>query len=87
MLEAMACGVPVITSSVSSMPEVAGNAALLVNPFNPEEITNAMILLANDQALRKELIGNGFVQSAKFSWKAMAANILAIYCEIGNSFS
>jgi glycosyltransferase involved in cell wall biosynthesis len=85
MLEAMACGVPVITSDTSSMPEVAGDAALLINPFLPAEITNAMIQLTTDQELRKMLIGKGVIRAAKFSWKAMAENMLVIYKEIGSA--
>ncbi len=83
MLEAMACGVPVITSNTSSMPEVAGDAALLVDPFKPEEITAAMIRLTADSDFKAALISKGFVQAAKFSWKAMARHVLGIYREIG----
>ena len=72
MLEAMACGVPVITSNTSSMPEVAGDAALLTDPFKPEEIADAMIELLNNISLQNSLIEKGYVQSAKFTWKAMA---------------
>ncbi len=79
MLEAMACGVPVITSNTSSMPEVAGDAACIIDPFKPEEITEAMIKLINDRELRVKLISLGFEQSARFSWKAMAQNVLEIY--------
>ena len=79
MLEAMACGVPVITSNTSSMPEVAGDAACIIDPFKPEEITEAMIKLVNDQELRVKLISLGFEQAARFSWKAMAQNVLKIY--------
>ena len=83
MLEAMASGAPVITSNTSSMPEVAGDAAILVDPFKPEEITAAMIRVLADKELKAGLINKGFEQSAKFSWKAMAANVLEIYREIG----
>ena len=82
MLEAMACGVPVITSNTSSMPEVAGEAALILDPFRPEEITAAMIRLIDDQSLRSELISKGLIQAAKFSWRAMAENVLEIYREV-----
>lgn len=85
MLEAMACNVPVITSNTSSMPEVSGEAALLVDPYRPEEITNAMIRLTDDNALRADLIGKGVIRSAKFSWKSTAENVLDIYREIGTS--
>jgi len=83
MLEAMACGAPVITSNTSSMPEVAGDAALLVNPFNPEEITAAMVRIITDKELKAGLISKGFVQATKFTWKAMARHVLEIYREIG----
>ena len=83
MLEAMACGAPVITSNTSSMPEVAGDGAIIIDPFKPEEITAAMIQMINDPALREDLIKKGFKQAAKFSWKAMAENVLKIYQEIG----
>ena len=86
MLEAMASGTPVLTSTTSSMPEVAGNAALLVDPFKSEEITQGMIRITSDQSLRENLIKEGFVQAAKFSWKAMAENVLKIYQEIGNQY-
>jgi glycosyltransferase involved in cell wall biosynthesis len=84
MLEAMACGTPVITSNTSSMPEVAGDAALLIDPFNPQEITAAMIRITTDHSLKEELTTKGFVQAAKFSWRAMAQNVLKIYQEIGS---
>jgi glycosyltransferase involved in cell wall biosynthesis len=83
MLEAMASGAPVITSNTSSMPEVAGNAALLVDPFKPEEITAAMIRVVADKDLKADMLSKGFVQAAKFSWKAMAQHVLEIYREIG----
>ncbi|MDN5329808.1 MAG: hypothetical protein PWP35_1595 [Bacteroidales bacterium] len=82
ILEAMACGVPVITSNTSSMPEVSGGAALLVDPYKPESITDAMIRLLNDADLRQGLIQKGFEQAAKFTWEAMARQVLDIYNEI-----
>ena len=85
MLEAMACGVPVITSNTSSMPEVAGDAAYIIDPFRPEEITAAMISIVNDGNLRADMIKKGFIQAGKFSWKSMARHVLEIYNEIGAS--
>jgi glycosyltransferase involved in cell wall biosynthesis len=82
ILEAMACGTPVITSNTSSMPEVAGNAALLIDPSKPEEITAAMIRLINHEALSNELKIKGLAQAALFSWKNMAQQVLQIYLEI-----
>lgn len=83
MLEAMACGVPVITSNTSSMPEVAGTAACIINPFKPEEITEAIIRILNDKTLNASLVAKGYDQAAKFSWKAMAQSVREIYREIG----
>ncbi len=83
ILEAMACGVPVITSNTSSMPEVSGEAAFLVNPYNVQEITGAMIKIENNLELKKHLVEKGFKQAAKFSWEAMAQKVLKIYQEIG----
>jgi glycosyltransferase involved in cell wall biosynthesis len=83
MLEAMSCGVPVITSNTSSMPEVAGDAALIIDPFKSEQITEALIQLTSDLPLRNRLIEKGLKQSAKFSWKAMVKDVLEIYQQIG----
>ncbi|NEW81810.1 MAG: glycosyltransferase family 4 protein [Mariniphaga sp.] len=87
MLEAMACGVPVITSNTSSMPEVAGSAAFIIDPYKPAEITDALIQITSNPELRKQLIDKGLQQSAKFSWKAMAKDVLDIYEQIGNAFA
>jgi glycosyltransferase involved in cell wall biosynthesis len=84
MLEAMACGVPVITSNTSSMPEIAGKAAYMIDPFNAEEITMAMINLVNDQERRTDLIHLGIERAACFSWHAMASNVLEIYQELNS---
>lgn len=72
LVEAMQSGVPVITSNVSSMPEVVEDAGLLVNPFSEEEIANAMILLAADENLRSELALKSIQQATKFSWEKSA---------------
>ncbi|PKP52928.1 MAG: group 1 glycosyl transferase [Bacteroidetes bacterium HGW-Bacteroidetes-1] len=82
MLEAMRCGSPVITSDTSSMPEVSGGAAMIINPFKPEEITEAMKLILTDEKKSNELIEKGFLQSAKFSWNAMAQEVLTLYYEL-----
>jgi|AntAceMinimDraft_17_1070374.scaffolds.fasta_scaffold15740_2 glycosyltransferase involved in cell wall biosynthesis len=82
MLEAMRCGVPVITSNTSSMPEVSGDAAYIVDPYKPEEITNGIIELLDNKKLRKELISKGYKQSQKFSWKNMAIDVLKLYEEV-----
>jgi len=85
MLEAMRCGTPVITSNTSSMPEVSGNAAYIIDPYKPEEITNAIIEIQNDKKLRDELISKGLKQAEKFSWKNMAKEVLELYKEIYNN--
>jgi glycosyltransferase involved in cell wall biosynthesis len=72
ILEAMTSGVPVICSNVSSMPEVAGDAALLINPKKIKSIKRAMKKICFDEDLRKELIAKGLVQSKKFNWDRSA---------------
>lgn len=69
VLEAMSAGCPVITSTTSSLPEVAGNAALLVDPARPEEIAEAMRRISTEPPLRAQLVGRGFAQSKNFSWE------------------
>jgi glycosyltransferase involved in cell wall biosynthesis len=79
MLEAMSCNVPVITSNISSMPEVSGGAASIVNPFNSEEITNAIIKIMNNEAYRKSLCSKGLNRSKQFTWLSMANDYLKLY--------
>ena len=69
VLEAMACGTPVITSNLSSLPEVVGEAALLVDPYKTEEITAAMQAIANDSKLRSHLCDLGINRASVFSWE------------------
>jgi len=87
MLEAMACGIPVITANTSSMPEISGNAAILVDPYKPEELTFAIEHLLSDQKLRLKLRDAGFKQAAKFSWQKMAVRVLEIYKDVINEKS
>jgi glycosyltransferase involved in cell wall biosynthesis len=75
VLEAMNAEVPVVTSDVSSLPEVAGNAALLIDPENPQDIGGAMYKLANSPELSKELVGKGKRQRKRFSWDKSAAKL------------
>ena len=82
MLEAMRCGVPVITSNTSSMPEVSGGNAYIIDPYKPEEITEGIEKLLNDEALRRELIEKGLEHSKKFSWRNMAKEVLKLYKEV-----
>lgn len=81
-LEAMAHGTPVVTSNTSSLPEVVGNAAVLVNPENVFEIMRALHRVLLDQPLREKLKLRAYQQAQKFSWEASAARILQVYDEI-----
>jgi glycosyltransferase involved in cell wall biosynthesis len=78
-LEAMACGTPVIVSNVSSLPEVVGDAALLVNPEHDEEITVALWRLLTNQALWDELHVKGQKRAGAFSWERAAQETMAVY--------
>jgi glycosyltransferase involved in cell wall biosynthesis len=79
ILEAMYCDVPVITSNVTSMPEVAGEAGMLVNPNSPYDITECMLSIAKDPELRKKLIEKGRIQREKFSWDKTAEKLWASF--------
>ena len=79
LLEAMACGTPVITSNTSSMPEIGGPDAILVNPENPNEITDMMIRLEEDKEFYKQQENIGLVRAEKFSWKQTAEHLLDLY--------
>ena len=79
VVEAMACGTPVITSNVSSLPEVAGGAALLVDPCSVVEIAGAMERLHRDRALRERLGAAGLARARDFSWRRTAEQTLALY--------
>ncbi len=81
-LEAMACGTAVITSSVSSLPEVVGNAAVTVNPLDVDALAGAIAQLLDDDALRRRLEAEGPRQAARFSWKETAASTLRAYHQV-----
>jgi len=83
-LEAMACGAPVITSNTSSLPEVAGDAALLIDPHNTSELAQAMILLLEDERLREELRQKGYARAQLFTWPKSASKMLSIYQQLYN---
>jgi len=85
ILEAMACGAPVITSKVTSMPEIAGNAAFLVDPLDKDSIVDAMLKLANDRSAREQLRRLGLERVKQFSWDVSAQKTLDIYSEILNN--
>src|SRR6266566_1122358 len=81
VVEAMACGAPVITSDNSSMKEVAGEAAVLVDPRNVREMTEAMTRVAEDQSLRQELSAKGLKRAGEFSWRKTAELTVQTYRE------
>lgn len=82
VLEAMACGTPVITSNLSSLPEVAGDAGVLVDPLDTEAISDAIRRLLTDGALRKQLVAAGFEHVKRFSWARAASQLKSIYDEL-----
>jgi glycosyltransferase involved in cell wall biosynthesis len=82
VLEAMANGAPVVTSNVSSMPEVGGEAALYVNPHDPSDIAQKVLQAVEDSGLRASLIPMGFARAAEFTWRRTAEATLAVYDEI-----
>jgi glycosyltransferase involved in cell wall biosynthesis len=84
-LEAMAHGTPVVTSNASSLPEVVGKAAVLVNPENVFEIMRAIHRVLLDQPLRTSLRERGYEQAQRFSWDSSARKILKVYEEIGGA--
>ncbi|MDZ4669545.1 MAG: glycosyltransferase family 1 protein [Phototrophicales bacterium] len=83
ILEAMMCGTPVITSTTSSCPEVAGDSALLVNPTNTDELVQAIHRLHNDEVLWADLRDKGYKQAGQFSWERTAQQTLAILEKVG----
>jgi len=82
ILEGMACGVPVITSNTSSMPEIAGDAAAIVDPTKPEEITAAIRKILSDETYKNELCEKGIARANQFSWRAMAEKYLDLYKKV-----
>jgi glycosyltransferase involved in cell wall biosynthesis len=79
VLEAMACGAPVVTSNTSSLPEVAGDATLLADPEDVEAITEAMRRVLADRALAKELQAKGLERAEQFTWERTARETIAVY--------
>ncbi len=79
VLEAMACGTPVICSNTSSLPEIAGDAALMVDPINTEALAKTINLALSEDSLREELKAKGLAQAAAFSWEQTARKTLEVY--------
>lgn len=85
-LEAMSCKSAVITSNISSIPEVAlNNSAILINPYNEDELSSSLLLVLNDDSLKYTLRENGYKNSLQFSWKQTAIKTLSAYTKIFNS--
>jgi len=82
VLEALASGVPVVTSNVSSMPEVGGEAALYVDPHDPADIAQKVVQAVEDSALRTALVQKGLARASEFTWRRTAEATLAVYDEI-----
>ena len=79
ILEAMACGTPVVTGNVSAMPEVAGKGAILVDPQEPQKIADALLRLENDATLYQQQVNYSLERVKLFSWKHTAEEYVKIY--------
>jgi glycosyltransferase involved in cell wall biosynthesis len=79
VLESMACGTPVLTSNVSSLPEVAGDTGIMVNPSDQDAITGALERLITDAALRADLSRRGLERAKTFTWDAAAQQLASVY--------
>jgi glycosyltransferase involved in cell wall biosynthesis len=84
VIESMACGTPVVASRTSSIPEVAGNAALLVDPTSPEEIAAALLKVLTDRYWRAELTERGNERAALYSWQRAAEATIGVYQKVWN---
>jgi len=79
VLEAMACGTPVVVSNAASLPEVVGSAGLLVNPLSPASIADAIARVLEDSDLASDLRQRGFQRAREFSWERTAQETLKTY--------
>jgi glycosyltransferase involved in cell wall biosynthesis len=84
IVEAMACGTPLITSNTSAMPEIAGSGALLIDPFNPEAIAEMILQVEENSNLRQKSVEYGIKRAEFFSWQKTADQVLEIYREVLN---
>jgi glycosyltransferase involved in cell wall biosynthesis len=82
VLEAMWCGCPVVCSNTTSLPEIAGDAALLVDPLNPEEFADSIFKVLTDQELRHDLIKKGLIQARKFTWRRFTLQLVQAMSEV-----
>jgi glycosyltransferase involved in cell wall biosynthesis len=83
-LEAMASGTPVVTSNVSSLPEVAGDAAVLVNPYDARAIADGIYRVLTDETLRRDLRKKGIARAGQFSWEQSVRRVHKIYRQVAN---
>jgi glycosyltransferase involved in cell wall biosynthesis len=83
-LEAMACGTPVVTSNVSSLPEVVGDAAVLVDPYSPQAIADGILKVLQSAHLRAELRQRGFARVREYSWERSVARVREVYEEVAS---
>ncbi len=81
-LEAMACGCPVVTANISSLPEVVGEAGIMVNPYDTSSLVQAIRRVLTDDKLRDNMVGRGLEQSKKFSWEKTAELTLQVYNKV-----
>jgi glycosyltransferase involved in cell wall biosynthesis len=81
----MASGTPVVTSNVSSLPEVAGDAAVLVDPYDPAAIADGIHRVLTDDRLRQELRTKGLARARQFSWEASVRRVREIYGEVAET--
>jgi glycosyltransferase involved in cell wall biosynthesis len=86
-VEAMACGVPVIASNMTSIPEIVGDSAILINPNDIEDLYNSMLKVLQDNKLSESLILKGFMRSSELSWKETARQTAIAYNKIINSWN
>lgn len=84
-LEAMACGTPVVTSNAASLPEIVGEAGLIVNPMDDEALANHLHRILTDATLRETLTERGKARAAEFTWKNCAGKVLSVYNNIVES--
>ena len=84
-LEAMASGAPVVTSNVSSLPEVAGDAAILVDPYDPSAIADAIERVLCNEGLRRDLRTKGLARARQFSWETSVRRVRAVYDEVAEA--
>jgi glycosyltransferase involved in cell wall biosynthesis len=82
VLESMACGTPVVTSKVSSLPEAAGNAALLVDPYHVDDIASALVRLIDDVQTREQLVRQGYQHVQNFTWTKAAEQLRFVYAAL-----